>query len=135
MNETKPIPFFSYAIKTNMIQFHLTLRQRYIILINSSQSTEDMLEVVKKNNAKCEKGDKQTKHLIWKQNNRAKWLGVKAHLQRWPPNKCVCCFILYATSTFKRLFSYSLNFNLKVLISRCNYSCNVMLWYQIFICQ
>ena len=64
MNETKPNPFFSYAIKINLIQFQLTLRQRYIILINSSQSAEDMLEVVNKNKAKCEKGDKQTKHLI-----------------------------------------------------------------------
>ena len=64
MNQIKSNPFFSYAIKTNLIQFQLTLRQRYIILINSSQSTEDMLEVVNKKKAKCEKGDKQTKHLI-----------------------------------------------------------------------
>ena len=64
MNETKPSTFFSYAIKTNLIRYQLILRQRYIILINSSQSTKDMLEVVNKNNAKCEKGDKQTKHLI-----------------------------------------------------------------------
>ena len=63
MNQTKPNTFFYYVIQTNFIQCQLTLQQKYIILINPSQSTEDMLEVVKKK-AKCENGDKQTKHLI-----------------------------------------------------------------------
>jgi hypothetical protein len=77
MNEIKPSTLFSYAIKTNLIRYQLILRQRYIILINSSQSTEDMLEVVNKNNAKCEKGDKQTKQLIWKQKTESSDLALK----------------------------------------------------------